>query len=64
MLVPFNVACGSCYFCNRELFGNCHDTNPEATAVGAIHGGISVGPTSARGTHELRLPAVVTAGRA
>ncbi|RZJ10515.1 MAG: glutathione-dependent formaldehyde dehydrogenase [Rubrivivax sp.] len=38
VLVPFNVFCGTCYFCQRELFGNCHDTNPEATAVGGIYG--------------------------
>lgn len=38
VLVPFNIFCGSCYFCNRELFGNCHNTNPEATAVGGIYG--------------------------
>ncbi|WP_374676225.1 zinc-dependent alcohol dehydrogenase [Ideonella sp.] len=38
VLVPFNIACGACYFCRRELFGNCHATNPEATAVGGIFG--------------------------
>jgi hypothetical protein len=38
VLVPFNVFCGSCYFCQRELYGNCHDTNPQATAVGGIYG--------------------------
>src|ERR1700712_3147332 len=38
VLVPFNVFCGSCFFCQRELYGNCHNTNPEATAVGAIYG--------------------------
>ena len=38
VLVPFNIACGSCYFCQRELYGNCHNTNPEATAVGGIFG--------------------------
>ena len=38
VLVPFNIFCGSCYFCRKELFGNCHDTNPEATAVGGIYG--------------------------
>jgi threonine dehydrogenase-like Zn-dependent dehydrogenase len=38
VLVPFNIFCGSCYFCQRELYGNCHDTNPEATAVGGIYG--------------------------
>ena len=38
VLVPFNVACGSCAFCKQELYGNCHESNPEATAVGAIYG--------------------------
>jgi threonine dehydrogenase-like Zn-dependent dehydrogenase len=38
VLVPFNIFCGSCYFCQRELYGNCHNTNPEATAVGGIYG--------------------------
>jgi threonine dehydrogenase-like Zn-dependent dehydrogenase len=38
VLVPFNVACGSCSFCKQGLFGNCHESNPEATAVGGIFG--------------------------
>jgi len=38
VLVPFNIFCGSCFFCKRELYGNCHNTNPEATAVGGIYG--------------------------
>lgn len=38
VLVPFNIFCGSCYFCQRELYSNCHSTNPEATAVGGIYG--------------------------
>jgi threonine dehydrogenase-like Zn-dependent dehydrogenase len=38
VLVPFNVCCGSCYFCSRGLYGNCHNTNPTATAVGGIYG--------------------------
>src|ERR1700712_199320 len=38
VLVPFNVFCGSCFFCQRELYGNCHNTNAEATAVGGIYG--------------------------
>jgi threonine dehydrogenase-like Zn-dependent dehydrogenase len=38
VLVPFNIFCGSCYFCKKELFSNCHNTNPEATAVGGIFG--------------------------
>jgi threonine dehydrogenase-like Zn-dependent dehydrogenase len=38
VLVPFNVFCGSCYFCQRELYSNCHNVNPEASAVGGIYG--------------------------
>lgn len=38
VLVPFNIACGTCYFCSRHLFGNCHNVNPNATAAGGIFG--------------------------
>lgn len=38
VLVPFNIACGSCFFCQKELYSNCHNTNPSATAIGAIFG--------------------------
>jgi threonine dehydrogenase-like Zn-dependent dehydrogenase len=38
VLVPFNIACGQCVFCQQELYGNCHESNPEATAVGGIFG--------------------------
>lgn len=38
VLVPFNISCGKCAFCRQGLFGNCHESNPEATAVGAIYG--------------------------
>ncbi len=38
VLVPFNIACGKCVFCEQGLFGNCHESNPEATAVGGIFG--------------------------
>ncbi|HEY0890642.1 MAG TPA: zinc-dependent alcohol dehydrogenase [Nocardioides sp.] len=38
VMVPFNVYCGSCYFCARGLYANCHNVNPNATAVGGIYG--------------------------
>ena len=38
VLVPFNIACGQCNFCKQELYGNCHESNPGATAVGGIFG--------------------------
>ncbi|MFC7704289.1 zinc-dependent alcohol dehydrogenase [Plastorhodobacter daqingensis] len=38
VIVPFNIACGKCHFCRQGLFGNCHEANPQATAVGGIFG--------------------------
>lgn len=38
VLVPFNIACGKCAFCKQELYGNCHEANPESTAAGGIFG--------------------------
>jgi threonine dehydrogenase-like Zn-dependent dehydrogenase len=38
VLVPFNIACGVCTFCKQELYGNCHESNSQATAVGGIFG--------------------------
>ena len=38
VLVPFNISCGACVFCKNQLYGNCHDSNSQATAVGAIYG--------------------------
>src|SRR3712207_382392 len=38
VMVPFNIFCGSCFFCARGLYSNCHNVNPNATAVGAIYG--------------------------
>jgi alcohol dehydrogenase len=38
VMVPFNVYCGSCWYCARGLYSNCHNVNPNATAVGGIYG--------------------------
>jgi len=38
VLVPFNIYCGSCFFCARGLYSNCHNVNANATAVGGIYG--------------------------
>jgi len=38
VLVPFNIACGRCHFCQQGLYGNCHESNSQATAVGGIFG--------------------------
>ena len=38
VMVPVNVYCCTCYFCARGLYSNCHNVNPNATAVGGIYG--------------------------
>lgn len=38
VIVPFNIACGECVFCEQELYASCHESNPQATAVGGIFG--------------------------
>ncbi|GAA1184889.1 zinc-dependent alcohol dehydrogenase [Ornithinimicrobium humiphilum] len=38
VMVPFNVFCGTCFFCARGLYSNCHNVNPNATAVGGMYG--------------------------
>lgn len=35
----------SCYFCQKELYSNCHNTNLEATALGGVYGVGVYGPT-------------------
>ncbi|MFL5814504.1 MAG: zinc-dependent alcohol dehydrogenase [Bdellovibrionia bacterium] len=36
--VPFNISCGSCFFCQRELYGNCQNTNPAASIGAGFYG--------------------------
>lgn len=38
VMVPFNIFCGTCFFCSRGLYSNCHNVNANATAVGGIYG--------------------------
>ncbi|PPF27871.1 glutathione-dependent formaldehyde dehydrogenase [Rathayibacter sp. AY1G1] len=38
VMVPFTIYCGSCWFCSRGLYSNCHNVNPNATAIGGIYG--------------------------
>src|SRR3712207_1678743 len=32
VLVPFNIACGRCVFCQQGLYGNCHERSEEHTS--------------------------------
>jgi threonine dehydrogenase-like Zn-dependent dehydrogenase len=36
--VPFNIACGTCFFCQRELTSVCENTNPNSSLVGGVFG--------------------------
>src|SRR3954463_12558037 len=30
VVVPFTISCGTCYFCQRDLWSLCDNTNPNA----------------------------------
>jgi threonine dehydrogenase-like Zn-dependent dehydrogenase len=38
VVVPFNISCGTCFFCTRELTGNCENTNPNASVASGVYG--------------------------
>src|SRR5687767_11276187 len=38
LAVPFNIACGTCFFCQRELTSACENTNPCSTLAGGVFG--------------------------
>ncbi len=38
VLVPFNISCGSCFYCARGLFGDCERTNPMSELASGIYG--------------------------
>jgi len=38
VVVPFTLACGSCFFCDRELFSCCDKSNPNAAMANTALG--------------------------
>lgn len=38
VVVPFNISCGTCFFCQRELTGNCENSNPNANVASGVFG--------------------------
>ncbi|MBA2565348.1 MAG: alcohol dehydrogenase catalytic domain-containing protein, partial [Gemmatimonadetes bacterium] len=38
VLVPFTIACGFCFFCRRDLWSLCDNSNPNAAAAEALNG--------------------------
>src|SRR5690606_2998695 len=38
VVVPFNISCGVCFFCERELFGMCENSNPNSEIASGVYG--------------------------
>ena len=38
VIVPFNIACGNCHYCKKQLFSACDNTNPNAAMNEKIYG--------------------------
>ncbi|MEB3308742.1 MAG: zinc-dependent alcohol dehydrogenase [Snowella sp.] len=38
VVVPFTIACGNCFFCQRDLWSLCDNTNPNAWMVEKLYG--------------------------
>ncbi len=38
VVVPFAIACGSCFFCKAQLFSLCDNTNPNAATLEKLYG--------------------------
>ena len=38
VVVPFTIACGKCFFCQRGMFASCDNSNPNAHVAEAIYG--------------------------
>lgn len=38
VIVPFNMACGSCFFCNKTLYSLCDNSNPNSEMAAKVMG--------------------------
>jgi threonine dehydrogenase-like Zn-dependent dehydrogenase len=38
VVVPFNISCGTCFYCERGLFGDCEATNPMNDLASGVFG--------------------------
>jgi threonine dehydrogenase-like Zn-dependent dehydrogenase len=38
VVVPFTISCGACFFCQRELFSLCENSNPNAWMAEKMYG--------------------------
>ncbi len=38
VIVPFNIACGNCHYCNKQVFSACDNSNPNGALSEKIYG--------------------------
>ena len=38
VVIPFTIACGECFFCQRQMWSSCENTNPNAAVAEALYG--------------------------
>ncbi len=38
LVVPFNISCGSCFYCERGLYGDCESSNPMNDLASGVFG--------------------------
>lgn len=38
VVIPFTISCGSCFFCNQDLWSLCDNSNPNAALAEKIYG--------------------------
>lgn len=38
VVIPFNIACGSCHFCKEEQYASCDNTNPNSVIADRLYG--------------------------
>ena len=43
VVVPFTISCGNCFFCKRDLWSLCDNTNPDALAAEKVFGQATAG---------------------
>ena len=43
VVVPFNIACGQCHFCQRDLWALCDNSNPNAAMAEKLYGSSASG---------------------
>jgi threonine dehydrogenase-like Zn-dependent dehydrogenase len=38
VVIPFTISCGSCYFCQKDLWSLCDNSNPKASLIEPLYG--------------------------